>query len=1000
MPGSPPMGRPQADCAGAGYSFGDTAAEEKTMESGGKELPLPPGKQRKERLRAETDALKTALREHRLWLRQLQDAEEAVSLSSFPLQESSSSSFCSRARDPRETSRDGCVSAEDVVRWCQLRQALNCHQEAVESEHAVWQACLAQQGDEEKQVQQRLIQAEESQQKIEARIQYLMDIMVSLLSPTETDAARQELVQEQYAAMVKDLEGAYWRLQEQVSTLQATLEAERSENCRRALQLSDQQLRTKRLHDALCQLQSELFRPRTGHRARKQPGERPEDPVVRSSTLLPAANGSGRSAQEPAAPCLVLAESSTVAASAPPVISASLRAVGALNSSSEVQDNGRDKMDGADDFKSADAVASLQDTGRDEGVEKASEFKGAGAVPTGSASATLSLGSESDPPPAWAHSTSRTPPLPGAAREGPLEDRSERQACKQLANRADDGICRPEEAPTPNTPQVASSDRLRLLENLLRDMLEELSFEHIVTRLSHGYYEFGKSPALARAHLCLEGGKQLVASMDGLEYEPFKDFIAKLQELECHSSAMSREDMAASASSASEALCGAMMDPTWTAAAQGGKSGSDLQAGEPGTSAKSSRTQRPVVARSDRRVAVDRFGQNRDRTSGACAGAAENSVQKGNSTSSSSLARSPQAASVRGRSPRGKAQAVAGGGNTARAGEQGNGRVMSPTPVNSRRTRAGVTSGGGTQSTLTKSRADKKGLGPTTPVRGGASPPRNASGEQLSPGAGGGCPAPLSRSPSSNAGISVVAAPGGGGSLVLSNSCLSGSASTSQGGQSLTASPGKPVPGSPCPVTSFPKGTSACFSPPRSARIVAEARAQSPTISRAFTPRAMTPRTASATLPTTPSHRAQVCTATTGTAMPGRSTPFGPATTLLGASLQEGQTVPGASMVWVATRGRETSGVATEPRRFVSPPPGVSLRRTAATPVPSLATTLSAPSVPSILAPNNWHVTGVAPPLSAMMTRAASASPARPSQSPPASVAGNWSFNGWRPAAC
>lgn len=970
MAGSPPLVRPQADCA---------VTEEKPMESAGQELTLPPVKQRKKlRLRAETDALKTALREDRSRVRQLRAAEAVASsctqMVSLQADESSPSSLlCSRAGFARENPSDSYVDVEDVVHWCQLRQVLNCHQEALESEHSVWQACLAQQEDEGEQVRHRLTQAEESQQMTEARIQHLMDIMVTLLSPATTDSERQELVQQQYAAMFEDLETADNRLEMQIAAHQAALEAERSENCRRALQLSDQQLRTKRLHDALCQLQSELFRQRTGQRPRKQPGGSPEDPVVRSSKVALAAKGSGSSAQEPSGPCLVPAESRTISAPALAVAAVSSGAAGVQSLSLEAQDNSRSD-------------------------EKPSDFESTEADPSGPASATLSLGSESDPPPARARSTSRTPPPPGAAREGPLEDRSEAQTHNQLmTNSITDGLRRAEEVPgTPNAPRVPSPHRLRLLENLLRDVLEELSFEHIVTRLSHGYYEFGKSPAIASAHLCLEGDKQLLASVDGVRYEPFKEFISKLQERECHSSAMSREDMAVSASSASEALCGAMMDPSWTAAAQEGKPGSVLRSSElAGTTATASRTHRPLVARSNRRGTSDRSGQNCDRTPAASSAAVENLPQKGSSTSSSSSARSPQPSSARGRSPRGKAQGVANCGNTAHAGEQANSRVMSPTPLNSRRTRAGgVMSGGSANSMLLKNRADKKGAGTATPVRGSSSPQRSASGDQLSPAAGGGCPAPLSRSASSNAGNSVVAIPGGC-SLVLSSSCLGGNSSASQGGSSLILSPGRPVPGSPCRASSLPNGgTSACFSPPRSAGIPTDARAQTPIASRALTPRAVTPGIHSF------GQWPQVSTATGSTSLLGRSTPLGPATMMVGAAaaLQEGQSIPG-TRVWVATHGRETSGVVAEPRRFVSPPPGVSLPRTATTPVPSFAARLSAPSVPSILAPNTWQVTGVAPPPSSIFPRATSASPARPGPAPAASTIGSCSFSGWRPAA-
>ncbi|CAE8593966.1 unnamed protein product, partial [Polarella glacialis] len=59
--------------------------------------------------------------------------------------------------------------------------------------------------------------------------------------------------------MMEVFDASLERFHRHIQESRDAFEAERSENRRRALQLSDQQRRTKRIHDAICKIQSELF---------------------------------------------------------------------------------------------------------------------------------------------------------------------------------------------------------------------------------------------------------------------------------------------------------------------------------------------------------------------------------------------------------------------------------------------------------------------------------------------------------------------------------------------------------------------------------------------------------------------------------------------------------------------------------------------------------------------------------------------------------------------
>jgi len=80
---------------------------------------------------------------------------------------------------------------------------------------------------------------------------------------------------------------------------------------------------------------------------------------------------------------------------------------------------------------------------------------------------------------------------------------------------------------TSSTP--TARDKLMMLEERLRDILEATQFESLVVRLGSGLYQFGKS---VRACVRLREDNQVYASTDGVDYEPVESFIAKITIME------------------------------------------------------------------------------------------------------------------------------------------------------------------------------------------------------------------------------------------------------------------------------------------------------------------------------------------------------------------------------------------------------------------------------------------------------------------------------------
>ncbi|CAL1145109.1 unnamed protein product [Cladocopium goreaui] len=420
------------------------AAEEKERDASERR------QRRLKRLRAEKDELHSALRESRRRVRQLEAAQLLFSLPEVPraveltdLSDLSPASGEELSRNPEsKASEEGPpLVAQNLLRWRQLRQILQSHQETLEHEEAMWQQVLQQQEEDAKQLKLRLGEAEEMQHQTEARVQHLMDLMVALLSPGYTQESQQEMVNSRYLAMIEDLDSYCKSMTERISGFQSALEGERGENCCRALQLCDQQRRTTRLHETLCKLQSELFRTRAdplSERAREN-HIRPEMGIAQEAETMEMA----AVAEEPA-------------------------------------------QLGVDEASQPAEVTGLGD------AEDSTD-----AVPSDP--------SDRDQPTGDAPSLPLTVP---ATDDEVLEVLSPKRTVTPRT-------------PTPRAPRAPREQ----MENLMREILEELCFEHLVVRNSQGY-SFGTCTGI---QLQLDGG-EVVASKDGLVYEPFKDFILKLQE--------------------------------------------------------------------------------------------------------------------------------------------------------------------------------------------------------------------------------------------------------------------------------------------------------------------------------------------------------------------------------------------------------------------------------------------------------------------------------------
>ncbi|CAE7935919.1 unnamed protein product, partial [Symbiodinium sp. KB8] len=275
-------------------------------------------------------------------------------------------------------------------------------------------------------------------------------------------------------------------------------------------------------------------------------------------------------------------------------------------------------------------------------------------------------------------------------------------------------------AVTPSLPDEPGSRAERAqIEAAMRDVLEEVAFDHLVVRCN-GFYEFGK---MARACLRLSDGV-LTASVDGVIYEPFEEFLSKLQEPATSLRAARREDCPqvsqVAAPREAEPRSDAKPPPSPGSSAGPERGSGRAEAAASGTRggvpAKLSRGASPSQGR---RLKVDRRG----------AAAAEKAAPTSGHVPSSSSRPSQAAGATRAQQPRPKT-------GTPRAGSKEN--TNKPT---------GSNRGGD----LPCSKVDKRGSLASTPPRGKAG--NSAAGSDGTP---------LSRATSSAAGSGIVSTGPGG----------------------------------------------------------------------------------------------------------------------------------------------------------------------------------------------------------------------------------------------
>lgn len=157
------------------------------------------------------------------------------------------------------------------------KQLLNTRVEGLEAEQRQLQSMEAQHQQEEVSVKARIDDAIADHSTCEARIQVLMDRLVTLLSSAPSPETM-------VSQIIEEFEQSLLGLDEKIQTGKARLEVARRENHELAVRLSEEQSETKRLHDTLCSLQSRLY----GERFQREAPEAEEKPVPSMLAMLKA----------------------------------------------------------------------------------------------------------------------------------------------------------------------------------------------------------------------------------------------------------------------------------------------------------------------------------------------------------------------------------------------------------------------------------------------------------------------------------------------------------------------------------------------------------------------------------------------------------------------------------------------------------------------------------------------------------------------------------------
>lgn len=242
----------------------------------------------------------------------------------------------------RQTSGRFSSWVETVLKeMCRARRVLEARKETLEAEQVDLNRRSKQLDGEHGQTHERLKEKNAEYGETEHRIQRLMDRLVTLLSANSSATT----MQVQFSEVLEELKDSEQRLVRQLSSLTSQLETARAENRRAALLLSEEQRRTKRLHDTLCTLQAELFsrheepggaRAREAMRSWKPPLAAAREAAHRAGAEAEAAANAGAAAAAaaaaagagPAASAVNSASAAASAAAAAAVAAATARSSG------------------------------------------------------------------------------------------------------------------------------------------------------------------------------------------------------------------------------------------------------------------------------------------------------------------------------------------------------------------------------------------------------------------------------------------------------------------------------------------------------------------------------------------------------------------------------------------------------------------------------------------------------------------------------------------------
>jgi len=399
---------------------------------------------------------------------------------------------------------------------------LTARVEALDAENIELKQKSLQFSSEHEQIEERLQEGKTQLSETENRIQRLMDRLVTLLS----NGAATDVVRAQFA---QELEESVQLYERRLDTHKAQLLQARKDNRKAALHLSDEQRRTKRLHDHLCKKQSLLF----NRHERSPPARSETPPQIIAAASDAAAGGSAASGSAPSLreaksgeveePKLVLEQAAAPAPGPPqrPISPAPVASTQPRAPPEEAGSNGKEPS-------VPDSVVSEKRLMPPRSLVKVQQpaWPGSAAPQPPQAiaappAAPVARGYPAAEPEAGAGPQMEDvrPQTPPAARAKPAEVISAPSLPAPV---------QPSPVPTP------SRERMKAMEERLCDVLDAMQFESLVVRLGNGLYQFGRS---WRAHIRLGENQEVYASKDDTDYEPIRTFIAKISQQERSSAA-------------------------------------------------------------------------------------------------------------------------------------------------------------------------------------------------------------------------------------------------------------------------------------------------------------------------------------------------------------------------------------------------------------------------------------------------------------------------------